>query len=57
MDDPAEVSPNCGATSESSEYSDVTLAIQDAAMAHSKVRLSPDAALQALQSKLQTLIK
>ena len=26
-------------------------------MAHSKVRLQPDAALQALQTKLQTLIK
>jgi multiple sugar transport system substrate-binding protein len=39
------------------EYGDVTLAIQDAAYGALQGQTPPDAALQALQSKLQTLIK
>jgi multiple sugar transport system substrate-binding protein len=39
------------------EYGDVTLAIQDAAYGALQGQTQPDAALQALQSKLQTLIK
>jgi multiple sugar transport system substrate-binding protein len=39
------------------EYGDVTLAIQDAAYGAEQGQTPPDAALQALQSKLQTLIK
>src|SRR5215204_409100 len=39
------------------EYSDVTLAIQDAAYGALQGQTAPDAALQSLQSKLQTLIK
>ena len=39
------------------EYGDVTLAIQDAAYGALQGQTQPDAALQALQTKLQTLIK
>ena len=39
------------------EYGDVTLAIQDAAYGALQGQTQPDAALQALQAKLQTLIK
>ena len=39
------------------EYGDVTLAIQDAAYGALQGQTAPDAALQSLQSKLQTLIK
>jgi multiple sugar transport system substrate-binding protein len=39
------------------EYGDVTLAIQDAAYSALQGQVAPDAALQSLQSKLQTLIK
>jgi multiple sugar transport system substrate-binding protein len=39
------------------EYGDVTLAIQDAAYGALQGQTQPDAALQALQSKLETLIK
>jgi multiple sugar transport system substrate-binding protein len=39
------------------EYGDVTLAIQDAAYGALQGQTAPDAALQALQTKLQTLIK
>jgi multiple sugar transport system substrate-binding protein len=39
------------------EYGDVTLKIQDAAYAALQGQTSPDAALQALQGQLQTLIK
>jgi multiple sugar transport system substrate-binding protein len=39
------------------EYGDVTLAIQDAAYGALQGQTAPDAALQQLQSKLQTLIK
>jgi multiple sugar transport system substrate-binding protein len=39
------------------EYGDVTLAIQDAAYSALQGQTAPDAALQALQSKLETLIK
>jgi len=39
------------------EYGDVTLAIQDAAYNALQGQVAPDAALQSLQSKLQTLIK
>jgi multiple sugar transport system substrate-binding protein len=39
------------------QYGDVTLAIQDAAYGALQGQTAPDAALQALQSKLQTLIK
>ena len=39
------------------EYGDVTLAIQDAAYSALQGQTAPDAALQSLQSKLQTLIK
>jgi multiple sugar transport system substrate-binding protein len=39
------------------EYGDVTLAIQDAAYSALQGQAAPDAALQSLQSKLQTLIK
>jgi multiple sugar transport system substrate-binding protein len=39
------------------EYGDVTLAIQDAAYSALQGQQAPDAALQSLQSKLQTLIK
>jgi multiple sugar transport system substrate-binding protein len=39
------------------EYGDVTLAIQDAAYGALQGQTQPDAALQALQSKLQTLIQ
>jgi multiple sugar transport system substrate-binding protein len=39
------------------EYGDVTLAIQDAAYSALQGQTEPDAALQALQAKLQTLIK
>jgi multiple sugar transport system substrate-binding protein len=39
------------------EYGDVTLAIQDAAYGALQGQTQPDAALQTLQSKLQTLIK
>jgi multiple sugar transport system substrate-binding protein len=39
------------------EYGDVTLAIQDAAYGALQGQTAPDAALQALQAKLQTLIK
>jgi multiple sugar transport system substrate-binding protein len=39
------------------EYGDVTLAIQDAAYGALQGQVAPDAALQSLQSKLQTLIK
>jgi multiple sugar transport system substrate-binding protein len=39
------------------EYGDVTLAIQDAAYGALQGQTQPDAALQSLQSKLQTLIK
>ena len=39
------------------EYGDVTLAIQDAAYSALQGQAAPDAALQGLQSKLQTLIK
>jgi multiple sugar transport system substrate-binding protein len=39
------------------EYGDVTLAIQDAAYGALQGQTPPDAALQALQTKLQTLIK
>jgi multiple sugar transport system substrate-binding protein len=39
------------------EYGDVTLAIQDAAYSALQGQQAPDAALQGLQSKLQTLIK
>jgi len=39
------------------EYGDVTLAIQDAAYGSLQGQTAPDAALQSLQSKLQTLIK
>jgi trehalose/maltose transport system substrate-binding protein len=39
------------------EYGDVTLAIQDAAYSALQGQTQPDAALQALQAKLQTLIK
>ena len=39
------------------EYGDVTLAIQDAAYSALQGQTAPDAALQSLQTKLQTLIK
>jgi multiple sugar transport system substrate-binding protein len=39
------------------QYGDVTLAIQDAAYGALQGQTQPDAALQALQAKLQTLIK
>ena len=39
------------------QYGDVTLAIQDAAYGALQGQTQPDAALQALQSKLETLIK
>jgi multiple sugar transport system substrate-binding protein len=39
------------------EYGDVTLAIQDAAYSALQGQQAPDAALQGLQAKLQTLIK
>ena len=39
------------------KYGDVTLAIQDSAYGALQGQTQPDAALQALQSKLQTLIK
>jgi multiple sugar transport system substrate-binding protein len=39
------------------EYGDVTLAIQDAAYGALQGQTAPDAALQELQTKLQTLIK
>ena len=39
------------------EYGDVTLAIQDAAYGALQGQTAPDAALQSLQTKLQTLIK
>jgi multiple sugar transport system substrate-binding protein len=39
------------------EYGDVTLAIQDAAYGALQGQTQPEAALQALQAKLQTLIK
>jgi multiple sugar transport system substrate-binding protein len=39
------------------EYGDVTLAIQDSAYGALQGQTQPDAALQALQAKLQTLIK
>jgi multiple sugar transport system substrate-binding protein len=39
------------------EYGDVTLAVQDAAYGALQGQTQPDAALQALQAKLQTLIK
>jgi len=39
------------------QYGDVTLAIQDAAYGALQGQTAPDAALQSLQSKLQTLIK
>ena len=39
------------------EYGDVTLAIQDAAYSALQGQTAPDAALQQLQTKLQTLIK
>ena len=39
------------------EYGDVTLAIQDAAYGALQGQTAPDAALQALQGKLETLIK
>jgi multiple sugar transport system substrate-binding protein len=39
------------------EYGDVTLAIQDSAYGALQGQTAPDAALQSLQSKLQTLIK
>jgi len=39
------------------EYGDVTLAIQDAAYGALQGQTAPDAALQALQSRLETLIK
>ena len=39
------------------EYGDVTLAIQDAAYGALQGQTAPDAALQTLQTKLQTLIK
>ena len=39
------------------EYGDVTLAIQDAAYSALQGQTAPDAALQALQTKLETLIK
>jgi multiple sugar transport system substrate-binding protein len=39
------------------EYGDVTLAIQDAAYGALQGQTQPDASLQALQAKLQTLIK
>jgi len=39
------------------EYGDVTLAIQDAAYGALQGNTAPDAALQSLQTKLQTLIK
>src|SRR5215203_5272969 len=39
------------------EYGDVTLAIQDAAYGALQGQVAPDAALQSLQTKLQTLIK
>ena len=39
------------------QYGDVTLAIQDAAYGSLQGQTQPDAALQALQAKLQTLIK
>ena len=39
------------------EYGDVSLAIQDAAYGALQGQTQPDAALQALQAKLQTLIK
>lgn len=39
------------------EYGDVTLAIQDAAYSALQGQAAPDAALQGLQTKLQTLIK
>jgi multiple sugar transport system substrate-binding protein len=39
------------------QYGDVTLAIQDAAYGAQQGQTAPDAALQSLQSKLQTLIK
>ena len=39
------------------KYGDVTLAIQDAAYGALQGQTQPDAALQALQAKLQTLIK
>jgi multiple sugar transport system substrate-binding protein len=39
------------------EYGDVTLAIQDAAYGALQGQVAPDAALQSLQAKLQTLIK
>jgi multiple sugar transport system substrate-binding protein len=39
------------------EYGDVTLSIQDAAYGALQGQTQPDAALQALQAKLQTLIK
>ena len=39
------------------QYGDVTLAIQDAAYSALQGQTAPDAALQQLQSKLQTLIQ
>jgi multiple sugar transport system substrate-binding protein len=39
------------------QYGDVTLAIQDAAYGALQGQTAPDAALQQLQTKLQTLIK
>ena len=52
-----QVDPGRQAAAKAVEYGDVTLAIQDAAYGALQGQAAPDAALQSLQTKLQTLIK